>query len=244
MAETLAMAGIDSFDLSVRPKGRVEPERGTDDLTRGIDTGQTYNLSTEMMVTSITDSNDSSTEKVLSTAAKLGIKHYRLGYYDYDFSRGISQSMQEIGKRLESLAQLNKTVGIQGGYQNHSGTRFGAPVWDVWDLIKNLPVEVLSSQFDVRHAVTEGASSWILALRLLGKNIGSLAIKDFTWQVTNRKAQVGSVPRGEGIVDFDLFIRTIKELNIVAPISLHIENPLLSQEEEKLTLLEKQKLMV
>lgn len=244
MTETLALAGIDGFDLAVRPGGRVEPERVTDDLPKVIETGKKYNLNTEMMVTSITDSLDANSERVLKTAAGLGIKHYRLGYYDYDFKKGIWESLGEIKKKMERLAKMNEEVSIQGGYQNHSGTRVGAPMWDVWELIRNLPPEFISSQFDIRHAVTEGAASWILAMRLLSKNIGSLAIKDFTWGVTNRNAKVVSVPLGEGIVNFNLYFKTLKELNIIAPISLHIEYPLLSKEEENLSLLQKQKVIV
>jgi len=244
MAETLSMAGVDGLDLAVRPKGRVEPERVADDLGAVIETGKKFNLITEMMVTAVTDASDVLTENLLRTASKLGVKHYRLGYYDYDYKVGISESLKTIQKSVELLAHLNKEIGIQGGYQNHSGIKFGAPSWDLWKLIQNIPPEWMSSQFDVRHAVTEGASSWILALRLLGKNIGSLAIKDFTWQLKGRKAQVLSVPLGEGIVDFDLYFRTIKELNIDVPITLHVEYPLLSPEEEKLTLIEKQKILV
>ena len=152
--------------------------------------------------------------------------------------------MNTIKEKLGLLARLNKETGIQGGYQNHSGTKVGAPMWDVWELIKDLPPEQISSQFDVRHAVTEGASSWILAMRLLHKNIGSLAIKDFTWEVSGRKAKVVSLPLGEGIVDFDLFFKTLKELNIIAPISLHVEYPLIGKEEEGLPLLQKQQVIV
>ena len=110
--------------------------------------------------------------------------------------------------------------------------------------IRDLPVERISSQFDIRHAVTEGANSWILSLHLLSRNIGSLAIKDFTWEVKNGKAKLISVPLGEGIVDFDRYFAALKELNIVAPITLHIEYPLLSKEEETLSLLQKQKIIV
>jgi L-ribulose-5-phosphate 3-epimerase len=244
MAETLAMSGIDGFDLSVRPKGRVEPARVTEELPKAIEMGKKHNLSTPMMVTAITDSQDINTERVLKCAASLGIKHYRLGYYDYDVKKGIRESLVEIKKKIESLAKLNKAIGIQGGYQNHSGTKVGAPLWDVSELLQNVPVEFMSSQFDVRHAVTEGASSWILAMQLLRNNIGSLAIKDFTWDVTNHKAKVVSVPLGEGIVDFDLFFNSVKEMNLVVPLTLHVEYPLLDKEEEKLSLLQKQKIIV
>lgn len=244
MAETLAMSGIDGFDLSVRPKGRVEPARVTEELPKAIEMGRKYNLSTPMMVTAITDSNDVDTERVLKCAAGLGVKHYRLGYYSYDAKKGIRESLVEIRKKIELLASLNKAIGIQGGYQNHSGTKVGAPLWDVAEMLHHVPVEWMSSQFDVRHAVTEGASSWILAMQLLKDNIGSLAIKDFTWDCTNHKAKVVSVPLGEGIVDFDLFFKSVKEMNLEVPLTLHVEYPLLSKEEEKFSLLQQQKIIV
>lgn len=244
MAETLAEAGINGFDLTVRPRGRVEPERVKDELPLVIEAGKNNGLKTELMVTSIKSVEDKYAKSVLRTAAGLGIKHYRLGYYNYDFKQGIAESLNQIKGEIIQLAQFNKETRIQAGYQNHAGTRFGAPIWDVWNVIKDLPSDAVSSQFDIRHAVTEGSSSWILALHLLKKNIGSLAIKDFTWDVSTGKAKIVSVPLGEGIVDFNLFFKTIKELNIHAPISLHAEYPLLTEEEEILSLLQKQKILI
>lgn len=244
LTETLALSGVDGMDLQVRPGGRVEPKRIADDLPKIIELGKKYKLSTEMMVTAIKDATDPFAEDVLRTASQNGIKHYRLGYYDYDFKKGVMESLADIKVKTGRLAILNKEFGIQAGYQNHSGSRVGAPLWDVWEVIqKNSPAQI-SSQFDIRHAVTEGFASWIIALNLLKNNIGSLAIKDFTWGITNRKAKVVSLPLGEGIVDFDLFFKTIKELNIVVPISLHAEYPLIQSEEERLPLLKKQQLIV
>ncbi len=244
MAETLAEAGVDGLDLTVRHGGRVEPARVNDELPKIVETAKKHSLKTQMIVTSITSIDDPVTEKLLQTARGVGIKHYRLGYYDYDFGKGIISSLSTIRNEIERLAFLNKELGIQGGYQNHSGILFGAPVWDVWEVIKDLSVEEISCQFDIRHAVTEGASSWILGLHLLKKNIGSLAIKDFTWDISDRKAKVRSVPLGKGIVDFDRFFKTIKDLGIRAPLSLHIEYPLLTKEEEELPLLQKQRILV
>lgn len=244
MSETLAESGINGFDLTVRPKGRVEPERINEELPNVIEVGEKYGLQTKMMVTAIKSIDDPYTKNVLETAAKQGIEHYRLGYYDYNFRNGIEASLLSIQNEVKHLCQLNKELGIQGGYQNHSGKRFGAPLWDLWNVIKDLPSKTISSQFDIRHAVAEGSASWIIALHLLKNNIGSLAIKDFTWDVSRGKARIVSVPLGEGIVDFDLFFKTVKELNIVAPITLHIEYPLLSDEEEDLLLLQKQKILI
>ena len=244
MAETLAMSAIDGFDLSVRPKGRVEPERVADDLPKVVETGKKYEIQTRMMVASITSPTDDYAPKVLKVAADNGIKHYRLGYFNYDSKKSIPESLAEIRNKLDRLVTLNTEIGIQGGYQNHSGAMFGSPLWDVWELLKDMPVKYISSQFDVRHATTEGIFSWPLALRLLYQNIGSLAVKDFTWNIANGKAKVVSMPLGDGIVDFDLFFSMVKELKIVAPISLHVEYPFLNKEEETLSLLEKQRIIV
>lgn len=244
MAETLAMAGIDSLDLTLRPRGKVIPEKVAEELPQVVQTAQKYGLSTDMMVTAITHAEDKFTRPILETAAGLGIKHYRLGYYDYDFTKGIPESLNSIRKEMDELRQLNENLGIQGGYQNHAGKRFGAPVWDVWNVLKDMPGSAMSSQFDIQHAVVEGNSSWIIALHLMKHHIGSLAIKDFTREVAGKKTKIVQKPLGEGLVDFDSYFKTLKALNIVAPITLHIEYPLLSGQEENLTLLQQQKIIV
>ncbi len=81
-------------------------------------------------------------------------------------------------------------------------------------------------------------------MHLLARNIGSLAIKDFTWQVDKGTARIINVPLGEGLVDFSLYFKTLRELNIDVPVTLHIEYPLLSPGEENYPLLSQQKLIV
>lgn len=243
MAETLAMAGIQGFDLTVRPGGRIEPERVSEDLPKIIETGRKYRISTGMMVTAIRDTTDPFAGEVLKVAAENGITHYRLGYYDYDYQAGVWETLRGIKEKLKRLAEMNQSLGIQAGFQNHAGTRVGAPVWDVWELIRELPSRWMSSQFDVRHAAVEGASSWILSMRLISEHIGSLAIKDFTWEVNGRRLKDGYVPLGEGLVDFDLYFKTLRELHVAAPITLHIEYPLLDKDEEGLPLLQQQKII-
>ena len=244
IAETLSLSGVEGFDLTVRPGGIVEPANVENDLPKIIEAGMRHNVMTKMIVTSIQDTTERHAKKTLKVASENGVNHYRLGYYDYDFKKGILKSLAEVKPKLERLAQLNRDLNIQGGYQNHSGIRVGAPMWDLWQLIHDISPKLISNQFDVRHAVTEGNASWILSMNLLRGNIGSLAIKDFVWEVSNGKARVVGTPLGEGIVDFDLYFKTIKDLNIIAPITLHIEYPLLSVDEKNLTLLQKQKIIV
>ncbi len=243
MAETLAMAGVDGFDLTVRRGGKVEPDKVAEDLPKVVETGNKFNIATHLMVTGILGTEERQTENILRTASSLGIKHYRLGYYSYDFSEGVIKSLEAIKSRMKDLSDMNRHYRIQAGYQNHDGNRYGAPLWDIWHLIKDLPVEAMSNQYDVRHGVAEGYRSWIIALHLLSKHIGSLAIKDFSWDIQNGRARAINVPLGKGLVDFPLYYKTLKELNISVPVSLHIEYPLLSKSEEGHSLIQKQKII-
>lgn len=244
MSGVLADSGVDGFDLSVRPGGRVVPERVKEDLPKVVEMGKKYGLKTEMMVTAITEAEASYSEEILKTAHDVGIRHYRLGYYDYDFDLGVVGSLSQIKKKMDKVLVLNEEIGIQGGYQNHTGIRFGAPLWDIWEVIKDYPREAVSCQFDVCHAVTEGSASWVLALRLMKDHIGSLALKDFRWEMIGGKAKRMSTPLGEGIVDFDRFFGLIKELDIVAPFTLHVEYPILKEEEKDLGKIRRRELTV
>lgn len=244
LCETLAMAGIDGLDVTVRPGGKIEPAKVKDDLPKLIETAKKSGLKTEMMVTGIARPDEPFARDILETAARVGVKHYRTAWFKYDLKKDVTESLKEFTGQLEALAAINKTLGISGGYQNHSGVSFGSPVWDLWMALKDLSPKYMGAQYDVRHAIVESANSWIAGLNLLKNNISSIAIKDFRWEVSGKKASVVSVPLGEGLVDFDLYFKTLKELRIVAPITLHVEYPMLNAAEEKLSLTDQQKILV
>lgn len=244
MCECLNRSGIGGFDLTVRPGGKVIPEKVEDDLPRLVGEAKKHNLALDMMVTSILSPDDQFTERILKTASSVGITHYRLGWAPYDLEKGIMKTLEEYKYALMGIAGLNKKYNIRGGYQNHAGARIGGPVWDLYELLKDLPPENIGCQYDVRHAVVEGANAWVLGLRLLAPFINSLAIKDFTWQMVKGKPAAVTVPLGEGMVNWDLYFRTIKELNISAPMTLHVEYPLFSQAEESHSLARKQEIIV
>jgi len=244
MCECVVRSGIEGLDLTVRPGGKVEPRTVDTELPELIVKARKYNLSTEMIVTGITSASDPDTERILKTAASSGVKYYRLGWFDYDFKYGIWETLQKYRSNLIEITELNRKYNIHGGYQNHSGTRVGGPVWDLHELLRNFPSEFTGSQYDVRHAMVEGADTWMIGMRLISSHIKTLAIKDFTWNSINGKPQPVTVPLGQGMVDWDLFFGMIEELNIIAPITLHVEYPLLEEGEEKLTLVQKQDIIV
>jgi len=244
MCECLVRSGIDGFDLTVRQGGKAEPTHIESVLPRLAEEAEKYNLKLDMMVTGILSAGDPLAEKVLKTASALGIKYYRLGWYDYDIKAGIRQSIRKCRNELMAIAELNRKYKISAGYQNHSGTRIGGPVWDIHELLQGIPSDLIGCQYDVRHANVEGANTWVLGMRLIAPMINSLAIKDFTWLTVNGKPEAVTVPLGEGIVNWDLYFKTIKELDIKGPVTLHVEYPLLEGGEEALPLINQQNIIV
>ena len=244
MIDTLKMGGVDGLDLTVRPRGSVLPEKVAEDLPVVAEMAKKNGLFLEMMVSNITSEETPHAKNVLKIAAQQGIKHYRMGYFRYNDDEKAKETIAHAQTQIQSLIEINAQYGIQGGYQNHTGNYFGAPLWDLIGVLEKVASPWISSQFDIYHAYSEGYRSWEVGMEIMAPKIGSLAIKDFTWEINNGRAKIKKVPLGQGIVDLDGFFKNIKNMNITAPITLHIEYPLLEKYEENLSLIEKQKIIV
>lgn len=244
MCECLVKSGIKGWDMTVRKGGKIEPASVETDLPRLVAESKKHGLEFDMMVTEILNVADPFAERILKTAAANGVKWYRFGWAPYDDKAPVMDSVKKYHDELSKLTELNRKYRIHGGYQNHAGARIGGPVWDLYEVLRGLPPEFTGSQYDVRHAMVEGANTWILGMKLIAPHIRTLAIKDFTWQTVKGRPQAVTVPMGEGMVNWDLFFRTVKELNIAGPLTLHVEYPLLVNGEDKLPLSQQQEIIV
>ena len=179
-----------------------------------------------MMTTAVEDAANSTDKKVLETAAKMGIEFYRMNWLSYPENKTVPDAVAVFQQTLRSLGELNKKLRITGCYQNHSGDRAGASIWELWDMVQKADRQYTGVQYDIRHAVVEGGLSWKNGLRLIHPHIKILALKDFVWAKKNGKYAVENVPLGEGMVDFKTYFALLKEYNVNVPVSLHYEYPL------------------
>jgi L-ribulose-5-phosphate 3-epimerase len=223
LGEALANIGFKGAELSVREEGHVLPENVKTDLPRAIKTLQQSGISVPMMVTGITNAEDPLTETILGTASELGVKFYRMGYLSYDPGKTITENLSLHKKTFEKLEKMNRKYGIHGCYQNHSGTRIGGPVWDLYWLVNGCDPEFMGVQYDIRHAVVEGGVSWPLGMKLLSPWIKTTAIKDFIWKKENGKWKITNVPLSQGMVDFDNYLKEYISLGISGPVTIHYE---------------------
>jgi sugar phosphate isomerase/epimerase len=223
LGETLAQAGFNGADLAVRPGGQVLPENVKIDLPKAVKALKKSGVSAPMMVTAINNPDDPLTETVLAAAADLGMTNYRLGYLDFNPAKSVPENLDIHKKTIEKLEKINRKCKVHGGYQNHSGTRVGGPVWDLYWLLKDSDPAFIGVQYDIRHAIVEGAVSWPLGLKLLAPWIKTRAIKDFYWKKENGKWILIDVPLGEGMVDFDAYLKECIRLGISGPVTIHYE---------------------
>jgi sugar phosphate isomerase/epimerase len=225
MSELVAKAGAGGIDLPVRPGGHVLPENVERDLPLAAMAAKEAGLSMEMIVTGIVSATEKYTEQILKTAASAGVKYYRLGWIPYDEAAGITGTLKNLKDELKKLQDLNAKYGLHGAYQNHSGNRVGGAVWDLYELFRDADPRYLGVQYDVRHAVVEGANSWVNGLNLVAPWVKCTDIKDFTWSQSGKKWAPETVALGEGAVNFDEYFKTVKKRGITGPVSLHLEYP-------------------
>jgi L-ribulose-5-phosphate 3-epimerase len=226
MATVAAGIGYDGVDLTVRPEGHVLPEKVAEDLPKAVTAIRNAGMNVYMITTAIKTADNPLTESILKTASSLGIRHYRMGWLNYDEQKSIEENLKNFKVQLSKLASLNKKYSIHGEYQNHSGIYFGASIWDLHSVLKQINSPWLGSQYDIYHATIEGANSWPQGLKLLEPHIKSIDIKDFQWAKKEGQWKNETVPLGEGMVNFNAYFKLIKQYNISVPISIHYEYPL------------------
>ena len=225
MAKTAKLIGFDGVDLTVRTGEHVLPENVEKDLPEAINAVRKEGLIADTITTAITSADDPESEKIIKVASSLGIKQYRMGWYIYDNNLDMEKNLEKITLKFKKLADLNKRYSIRGDYQNHSGQGFGATLWDIYQVYKEIGSEWLGISYDIRHATVEGGLSWSRTFQLVQPYIRSLDIKDFTWSYdnTNNEYIIKNVPLGEGMVDFKTFFNLINRYALRCDHTLHLE---------------------
>ncbi len=223
LARVCRELGLDGVDLTVRPGGHVTPERVAADLPRAVAAIRAEGLDAPMVTTAFNEGADADLRPTLEAIAAQGIRFFRCGGLVYDFSAPIAPQLDGFAERLRGLAAEAERAGVVGGYHNHSGGRnVGAPLWDLYEILRRVDSAALGSNFDVGHAVVEGGyGAWEINARLLAPHVRMMAVKDFRWV----DGAVRWVPLGEGQVDLVGMLRIMREAGFGGPISLHFEYP-------------------
>ena len=221
LAARMAPLGFDGIEVPIRPRGHIEPSVVVDELPKMVNALKKKGLEITVLTSGINEvSKRQHTEAVLKTAASLGVKRFRMGYYSYDLDQPIRPQLEEFRARLVDLVAVAKEIGIKPIYQNHSGARnVGAPIWDLHHLIEEIDPAEMGVAFDIAHATIEGGLAWPVNWALIRPWVDTVYVKEHRWGNERRPAWV---PVGTGNVD-RRFYEELKKSDFKGPISLHVE---------------------
>jgi sugar phosphate isomerase/epimerase len=230
-AELVAKVGWDGIECPVRAQGQIEPMRVADDLPQFVEVLRRQKLDIHIVTTDITSMKTPHAETVLRTMARLGLKRLRLGFLNYPANVWPPDRLKEIAPGLRDVAAACQDLGLQAGFQNHSGRQFvGAPVWDVFSMIRDLNPRHIGFCFDIGHATIEGGLSWPVEARLVEPFLAAVLVKDFVWKKEANGWKSNWCPLGEGMVQRDFF-DWLKKTPYRGPVCQHHEYPLGNAEE-------------
>ncbi len=225
MAAVAAECGFDGIDLAVRKGGHVEPEHVADDLPRAFEAVRKAGLDVPMITAGIIDAQSPHAESILKAASTLGIRNYRWGGFKYDDSKPIPEQLEALKPRVKALADLNRHYNVTAMYHTHSGLEVGAPIWDLWEILRDSDPKLTGINYDIGHATIEGGlGGWIRSAQLAGPYMRGVALKDFRWE---KNAKGNWSPQwcaaGEGMVSFPKFLALLKERQFSGPVQIHYE---------------------
>ncbi len=157
LADRIAELGFDGIEAPIRKGGHVEPEQVADELPALVEALNKRDLEITVLTSDVNDPDDPLTERVLRTAATLGIQRYRMKYYKYDLKKSVLAQIEQWRPKLKQLAAMNHDFGLTGIYQNHAGTNYlGAPLWDLQLALRGIDSGDIGVAYDIRHATAEG----------------------------------------------------------------------------------------
>lgn len=216
-AAVTAEAGLDGIDCPVRPAGQILPERAAEDMPRMAEILKRHKLKLLLLTTAISSPATPHTETVLRTAAKLGVKYYRLNWWHYKAAPSREQLFREIKAQLKDLAAMNKQLGVCAIYQNHSGgDNVGANVSDIMEIVGEFDPHQIAIAFDIGHALIEIPDTWRAEFEKLKSHFKIAYVKD-----AKRHGKFCAFGRGD-IATTDYF-KLLKAAHCHAPISMHTE---------------------
>jgi sugar phosphate isomerase/epimerase len=223
LGATAKKMGFDGVDLTVRKGGHVLPANAAQDLPKCVAVLESHGLVVPMVTTELTNASDPTARPILSTAAKLKVPYYKVGYWKYS-SPDVEALLSGVKADVATLVALNQEIGITAGYQNHSGDYIGEAVWDTRAIISGMDPKWIGFYYDPCHATAEGGVyGWHATLDMAAPRIKMVAIKDFYWEKRNGKWTMTMCPLGQGMVNWPAVFARLVQSGFHGPISLHME---------------------
>ena len=230
LAETVADLGMDGVDLTVRSPGHVLPERVKTDLPKASQAIRSRGLEIGWLTTAIESADSPHAEEIIATAANLGIKQFKLGYYRYAGFGAMRRQIDAVRDQLHGIERLCHNYGMQAGVHAHYGPTLSATTHVVSLLLEDFDPTALCYYPDLGHMGIEGSfGGWIHGLDLLADRIAMLALENVAQfriedpETGAARWQTKVVPFDRGFVPFPEAFRYLKQIGYAGYASFQAE---------------------
>src|SRR5688572_5246532 len=229
---SIKQLGFEGVDLTVRPKGSIEPEVVRAKLPESIKTFADLGLKVPLLTTGITSTRDPYAAAIFESAAAHDIREIKLGYVPYKQFGTFETLMNEVARDLVGIESLAHSTGVRANLHIHSGTDVTALAPVVWQLIKDRDPTAIGAYVDPGHMIVEGSrDGWRQGLDLLHKRIALVAVKDLAWEqvdkvddkLSKKRWRTRIVPLAQGAVPWPDVFECLKHAKFDGWISIHSE---------------------
>jgi sugar phosphate isomerase/epimerase len=222
--------GLDGVDLTVRPGGHVLPEHVGTALPAAVRELKDLGLGVPMLTTGIAGAEDPHAEAIMATAARLGIRNLKLGYWPYRPFGQILPQIDAARKAMDGLEALARKHDVRACIHNHSGNYLSAEAGNVYLILKDRDPHHVGAYLDPGHMTLEGgAGGWMQGIDLLQHWISMVAVKTFG-HFPEKNPETGEVrwrdklvPLKEGIVRWREVFDCLKKVGWDGVVTFHSE---------------------
>ncbi len=140
-----------------------------------------------------------------------------LGFVPHDTSAANYSGIVEVTRKLcDHCAQSNQYLHLETGQETAAG---------LLKFIEKVDRANLKINFDPANMILYGTGEPIEALKMVGKHVRSVHCKDGIWSDEPGVTWGREVPLGEGDVDIELYMKTLKEIGYQGPLTIEREIP-------------------
>jgi sugar phosphate isomerase/epimerase len=231
-ASAMKELGFDGADLTVRPGGYVDPAHVRTALPEAINVLKAHGLAVGLLTTAITSAADPTASSIFESAATVGVREIKLGYWKYDRFGTFTSALDQAACDLDGIEKLARKTNVRANLHIHSENFITAYAPIVWHLIKDRDPAAIGAYVDPGHMCVEGGGDgWRIGLDLLGQRISLVAIKDIDWAKTDDvdpnhgkpRWYTRIVPLSRGVVPWPSVFACLRAIGFDGWLSVHSE---------------------
>lgn len=179
---TIKSLGFDGIELTVRPKGHIEPEDVRRALPPAVDELRALGLDVRSAVTEVHSYEDTLAHHVCATAAQAGVRLLRTSARRYQPFGAIREQIAASRREAADLERLGREYGVMLCIQTHSGDMLGAQGGILDQILDGTDPRYVGVGLSPGHLVVEGGGmGWMQSIDVLQDRIGMVDAKSYGW---------------------------------------------------------------